>query len=45
MTKLTKSKTQEYCMLESFISKKGQLGYKCSVLGRDMLYLFNKNTL
>jgi hypothetical protein len=29
-------------MVESFISKKGQLGYKYIVLGRDMLYLFNK---
>ena len=32
-------------MLESFIKKKGQLGYKYIVLGRDMLYLFNKNKL
>ena len=32
-------------MIESFISIKGQLGYKYIVLGRDMLYLFNKNTL
>jgi hypothetical protein len=32
-------------MFESFIKKKGQLGYKYIVLGRDMLYLINKNTL
>ena len=32
-------------MLESFIKMKRQLGYKYIVLGRDMLYLLNKNTL
>ena len=32
-------------MFESLIKKKGQHGYKYIVLGRDMLYLFNKNTL
>jgi hypothetical protein len=31
-------------MLESFINKKGQLGYRYTVLGRYMLYLLNKNT-
>ena len=32
-------------MLESFIKKRGELGCKYIVLGRDMLYLLNKNTL
>jgi hypothetical protein len=45
ITKLTKSKTQEYCMFKSFIKKKGQLGYKYNVLGRDLFYFLNKNTL
>jgi hypothetical protein len=38
---INKIKTQEYCMLESFIKQKGQLGYTCIVLGRHMLYLLN----
>ena len=32
-------------MFESFIKKKDQFGYKYIVLGRDMLYLLNRNTL
>jgi hypothetical protein len=32
-------------MFENFIKMKGQFGYKYIVLGRDMFYLFNENTL
>ena len=32
-------------MLEGFIKKKGQIGYKHIVLGRDLFYFLNENTL